>query len=101
VVQVVSPDDFFLYAKASGTLLASGLARGSEWLAGGLFILSTALLLLLPLLALLLLGRERVVPSLKGAKSWLLHNADPLVGVVSLALAVYLGWQGIEGLRLA
>ena len=100
VVQVVSPDDLFLYAKASGLLLASGLGRGSEWLVAGLFTLSTALLLLLPLLALLLLGRERVVPALQGAKTWLLHNADPLVGVVSLALAAYLGWQGIEGLRI-
>ena len=101
VVQVVSPDDFFLYAKASATLLASGLARGSEWLVGGLFILSTALLLLVPLMALVLLGRERVVPVLQGAKTWVLHNADPLVGLVSLGLALYLGWQGIEGLRLA
>jgi hypothetical protein len=41
-----------------------------------------------------------VVPGLNAGKSWLLRNADPLVGMVSLALAVYLGWQGIEGLRL-
>ena len=100
VVQVVSPDDLFLYAKASGTLLASGLGRGSEWLLAGLFTFSTSLLLLLPLLALWLLGRERVVPALQRAKTWLLHNADPLVGVMSLSLAAYLGWQGIEGLRL-
>lgn len=101
LVQVVSPDDLFLYAKASGNLLAGGLGRGSEWLLGSLFTLSTSLLLLLPLLALLLLGRERVVPALQSAKTWLLHNADPLVGLVSIALALYLGWQGIEGLRLA
>jgi hypothetical protein len=101
VVQVVSPDDLFLYAKASGNLLAAGLSRGSEWLFGVLFTLSTALLLLLPLFALLLLGHERVVPALQRCKAWLLRNADPLVGLVSLVLAVYLGWQGIEGLRLA
>jgi len=100
LVQVVSPDDLFLYAKASGNLLAAGLDRSREWLVGGFFTLSTALLLLVPLLALVLLGRERVIPSLEGGKSWLLRNADPLVGLVSLALAVYLGWQGIEGLRL-
>jgi hypothetical protein len=100
LVQVVSPDDLFLYAKASGNLLAAGLDRSGEWLLGGLFTLSTALLLLLPLLALVLLGRERVIPGLEGGKSWLLKNADPLVGLVSLALAVYLGWQGIEGLQL-
>ena len=100
LVQVVSPDDLFLYAKASGNLLAAGLDRSREWLVGGFFTLSTTLLLLVPLLALALLGRERVIPSLEGGKSWLLRNADPLVGLVSLVLAVYLGWQGIEGLRL-
>lgn len=100
LVQVVSPDDLFLYAKASGNLLAAGLDRSLEWLLGGLFTLSTALLLLVPLLALALLGRDRVIPGLEGGKSWLLRNADPLVGLVSLALAIYLGWQGIEGLRL-
>jgi hypothetical protein len=100
LVQVVSPDDLFLYAKASGNLLAAGLDRSREWLLGGLFTLSSSLLLLVPLLALALLGQERVVPGLNAGKSWLLRNADPLVGMVSLALAVYLGWQGIEGLRL-
>jgi hypothetical protein len=100
LVQVVSPDDLFLYAKASGNLLAAGLDRSREWLVGGLFTLSTALLLLVPLLAMAVLGRERLIPGLEGGKSWLLRNADPLVGLVSLALAVYLGWQGIEGLRL-
>jgi len=106
LVQVVSPDDLFLYAKASGNLLAAGLDRSREWLVGGFFTLSTTLLLLVPLLALALLalallGRERVIPSLEGGKSWLLRNADPLVALVSLILAVYLGWQGIEGLRLS
>jgi hypothetical protein len=100
LVQVVSPDDLFLYAKASGNLLAAGLDRSREWLVGGFFTLSTALLLMVPLLALAVLGRERVIPGLEGGKSWLLRNADPLVGLVSLALAGYLGWQGIEGLRL-
>jgi len=50
LVQVVSPDDLFLYAKASGNLLAAGLDRSREWLVGGFFTLSTALLLLVPLL---------------------------------------------------
>jgi hypothetical protein len=87
LVQVVSPDDLFLYAKASGNLLAAGLDRSREWLVGGFFTLSTAVLLLVPLLAMAVLGRERVIPGLEGGKSWLLRNADPLVGLVSLALA--------------
>ena len=47
-----------------------------------------------------MLFRSRIVPALRNAKIWLLEQAEPLVGVVSLALAFYLGWQGIEGLRL-
>jgi hypothetical protein len=100
LLQLVSPDDLFLYAKAGGSLLAAGLGRGQELLAGGIFCLSTGLFLILPLGALLLLGQERVLPALRASRDWLLARGDLLVGLVSLALAAVLGWQGIEGLRL-
>ncbi len=100
LVQVVSPDDVFLYAKASGELLASGLGQGQELLIGGLFSLATGLLLLVPFLAVLLLGQQRVQPALLGGKQWLFTNADPIVGAASLLLAAYFGWQGVEGLQL-
>lgn len=100
LVQVLSPDDLFLYAKAGGTLLAAGLGRGTELLEGGVFCLSTGLFLIVPLVALLLLGQERVLPALQGSRNWLVARGDLLVGLVSLALAVVLAWQGIEGLRL-
>ncbi len=100
LVQVISPDDVFLYAKASGELLASGLGQGQELLIGGLFSLATGLLLLVPFLAVLLLGQQRVQPSLLWGKQWLFSNADPIVGAASLLLAVYFGWQGVEGLQL-
>ena len=87
LVQVVSPDDVFLYAKASGELLASGLGQGQELLIGGLFSLATGLLLLVPFLAVLLLGQQRVQPALLGGKQWLFTNADPIVGAASLLLA--------------
>jgi hypothetical protein len=99
--QLLSPDDLFLYAKASGSLLAAGLGRGRELLAGSAFCLSTGLFLVLPLAALLLLGPERVVPGLRAGRNWLLARGDLLVGLVSLALAAYLGWEGIEGLRIS
>lgn len=101
LVQVASPDDLFLYAKASGTILAAGFQRLPEVVVVGLFTLGTTLLLLVPLLAVLLLGRERVLPALERFSQWLFANAEPLVGMVSLALGGYLAWQGIEGLRLA
>jgi hypothetical protein len=101
LIQVASPDDLFLYAKASGSILAAGFRRAPEVLVGGLFALATALLLLVPLGALLLLGRERVLPRLEASRHWLFAHGDPLVGLVSLGLGGYLAWQGIEGLRLA
>lgn len=100
LIQVLSPDDLFLYAKASSSLLASGRSSLTEGALAALFSLSSALLLLLPLLGLVLLGRQRVLPWLQRGLDWLLAHADPLVGLVSLALAASFTWQGIEGLRL-
>jgi predicted negative regulator of RcsB-dependent stress response len=47
-----------------------------------------------------LAGPERVLNLLERGKQWLFTNGNMLVSLVSVALAVYLGWQGIEGLRL-
>ena len=96
-VQLASPDDLFLYAKSAGALLAAGLGRAGELAGVALFSLTTSFLLFLPLLG-LLLGRERVQPVLEGSRNWLVERGDSLVGAISLLIAVYLGWQGIEGL---
>jgi hypothetical protein len=101
LIQVISPDDVFLYAKAGGSLLAAGFNRPEELVAVLLFSLATGLLLLVPLAALLVVGQERLQPWLERGKAWLYARADTLVGLVSLALAVYLGAQGVQGLRLA
>lgn len=100
-LQLASPDDLFLFAKTAGSLLEAGLGRGQELLATAVFSLMSALPLLLPLLALLLLGPERVLPLLRRGQDWLYGRGDLLVGLLSLGLAVYLGWQGVEGLSLA
>ncbi|MCP9915918.1 GAP family protein [Cyanobium sp. ATX 6F1] len=99
-IELVSPDDLFLAAKAAGSELAAGLSRGQEWLATGFFTLAASLLLLLPL-ALVVVRREGVLPQLQRAKDTLYARGDLVVGGLSLALAGYLGWQGIEGLRLS
>ena len=101
LIQVISPDDLFLYAKAGGSLLAAGFSRMGEIASVGIFSLATTALLLVPLAALLLIGQERLQPWLLKGKQWLFARADLLVGLVSLALAVYLGIQGVQGLRLA
>lgn len=99
-LELASPDDIFLFAKAAGSVLEAGLDSGAELLATAVFALVSALLLLLPLLGLLLAGPERVLPLLRSGKQWLFLRGDLLVGLVSVGLALYLGWQGVEGLQL-
>jgi hypothetical protein len=41
-----------------------------------------------------------VLPLLERAKQLLFSRGDLLVAGLSLVLAGYLGWEGIEGLRL-
>lgn len=99
-LQLASPDDLVLLARTAASLLEAGLGPGQEVLAAALFALLSSLMLLLPLLALQLLGPQRVLPALAQAKGWLYARGDLLVGLVSLALAGYLAWQGVEGLNL-
>jgi len=99
-LELASPDDVFLLAKTAGSLLQAGLGLGGELLATAVFTLVSGLLLLLPLLALVALGAERMQPLLRGGKEWLFNRGDLLVGLVSIGLALYLGWQGVDGLRL-
>lgn len=99
-LELASPDDLFLLARTAGSLLEAGLSGRQEALGVLLFSLVSAVLLLLPPLALATGGRERVLPLLQGGKDWLYSRGDLVVGLVSLALAGYLGWQGVEGLQL-
>ena len=99
-IELASPDDLFLFAKSAGAILASGLSTRAElaWAAG--FTLVASLALLLPLVA-VAFRRDRMIPLLEGGKQLLFARGDLLVGLLSLALAGYLGWEGIAGLRAA
>jgi hypothetical protein len=99
-IEVISPDDLFLFAKAAAALLAAGLGRRGESIDLALFSGFASLLLAMPVLA-LLLGRERILPLLNNGRLLLYANGNRLVALISLALAVYLGWQGVTGLRLS
>ena len=66
----------------------------------GGFALACSTALLLPFLA-VLVGRDQVLPLLERGKTLLFNKGDLLVGGLSLVLAGYLGWQGIEGLQLS
>ena len=99
-IEVISPDDLFLFAKAASALLSSGLTRLQEVLYTAGFSLAASLALLLPFGA-VLVGRDQMVPLLEKGKQVLFARGDLLVGGISLVLAGYLGWQGIEGLQLS
>ena len=98
-VQVASPDDLFLYARTAASLLEAGLSRSREVLTTAAFSLFSGTLLLLPLAGLVVVGQERLLPVLQAGKLWLFENAEGIVAAICLALSVYLGWQGVEGLR--
>jgi hypothetical protein len=98
-VQVSSPDDLFLYARTAASLLEAGLSRSREVLTTVVFSLFSGTLLLLPLAGLVLVGQERLLPVLQAGKLWLFENAELIVAAICFGLAVYLGWQGVEGLR--
>jgi len=99
-IEVISPDDLFLLAKGASALLAADLNRSQELLLASLFTLAASLVLLLPFLA-VALARQRVLPLLQRGKSALFARGERVVGGLSLALAAYLAWQGIEGLGMA
>ena len=61
--------------------------------------MAASVALLIPFLA-VLIGRQQVLPLLERSKQLLFAKGDLLVGGLSLVLAGYLGWQGIEGLQL-
>ena len=99
-IELASPDDLFLFAKSAGVILAAGLNTKAELALAGGFTLVSSLALLLPLLA-VMVRRDRVIPLLEAGKQLLFARGDLLVGLLSLALAGYLGWEGIAGLRAA
>jgi hypothetical protein len=98
-LEVISPDDLFLFAKAASALLASGLTRLQEVAYTAGFSLAASVALVVPFTA-VLIGRQQVLPLLEQGKQLLFAKGDLVVGGLSLVLAGYLGWQGIEGLQL-
>ena len=98
-IELASPDDLFLFARSAGVMLAAGLSNAQEVLCTAVFTLAASLALLLPLLA-LAVGRQQVVPLLEQGKQLLFRRGDVVVAGLSLALAGYLGWEGLLGLGL-
>ena len=100
VLEVISPDDLFLFAKSAARILAADLAWSQEFFGCLMFTLGSSLLLLVPVLA-VLMAREDVLPMLKTMKTLLIKQGERLLACVSLFLGLYLGWQGFQGLTAA
>lgn len=100
VLQIADPEDLFLYAKSAGTLFHPRSGWLKDLLLSFAYSLMTSLFLLLPFLACLLVGQERLEPALSGAKAWLDRNGQRLLGGICLVLAVMVGLQGLEGLQI-
>ncbi|MFN9624533.1 MAG: GAP family protein [Cyanobacteriota bacterium] len=99
-LQVAGPDDLFLYAKAAGALFRPDWDALQDTALTLGFSALTCLLLVLPLVACAVAGQERLRPALAWLKDGLDRFGQGLVGVICIALALLVGWQGVEGLRL-
>ena len=99
LTELASPDDLLLFAKAAGVVLAADLPAGQELVGMLLFSAAASVLMLMPLMA-TVISREQVLPMLEQGKQLLFSHGDVAVGGMSLALGVYLGWQGVSGLML-
>lgn len=97
--EVISPDDLVLFAKSAGVVLSAQLPTWQEFVGLAAFTIGASVFLLVPLVA-VMFGREKVIPILKKGKDVLFARSGLVVGGVSLGLGVYLGWQGISGLRM-
>lgn len=100
-LQVADPEDLFLYAKAAGSLFKPEADRWLDlaWSVG--FGAFTSLFLLIPLVACLVVGQVRMEPALERGKAWIDRYGQWLLGGICLLLAVLVGWQGLEGLRMS
>ncbi|MFN9546941.1 MAG: GAP family protein [Cyanobacteriota bacterium] len=99
-LQLAGPDDLFLYAKAAGALFHPGWDALQDTALTLGFSGMTSLLLLLPVVACAVVGPERLRPFLALLKRWLDRYGQLLLGGIFIVLALLVGWQGVEGLRL-
>ena len=80
---LLSPDNLFLLAKGAALIAYFSLISSS--------------LLLIPIV-LLLINRQLVQPWLQASKGFIEARSSLILGLLSLALAIYLGWSGWSGL---
>jgi hypothetical protein len=100
-LQVAGPEDLFLYAKAAGALFQPSWHGLQDVVWSVAYGALTSVMLLVPLLACLVVGQERLEPALATLKGVLDRFGQPLLGALCLVLALVVGWQGVEGLQIS
>ncbi|MEB3333387.1 MAG: GAP family protein [Cyanobacteriota bacterium] len=100
-LQVAGPDDLFLFAKAAGALFNPSWDWLEDMAVTVGFSGMTSVLLVMPLAACAVAGQERLRPVLGEMKRWLDRHGQRLVGAICVGLALLVGWQGLDGLRIS
>jgi hypothetical protein len=88
-----------LVVSAGSYLGGAGLGSGSVAVAVAVFVVTASLTVLIPLLAVGVIGAERSAHSLKNLETWLLANLNTITVVVLLVLAAVLIGRGLDLFR--
>lgn len=97
VVTVANPKELAMAAGAGLTLGGAMAGTGTIVAAGAVFVLLATLGATLPVLV-LLIGRERVAPSLGAARDWFVRNNATIMAIVLLVIGALLIGGGLEKL---
>ena len=77
----------------------STLATGPEIAAAAVFVVAASLSVLVPLLAVVVVGPERSAPALEALEEWLLSNLNTILVVLLTVLASVMIGQGLDLFR--
>jgi hypothetical protein len=92
--QLLSPEDGLLDIRIINRLRASGIPTNELIPPLTVLWLISGCLMILPLVFLLALGPAQIGDSIAPFKLWLSNHARIATAIISLGMALYLGWQG-------
>ncbi|MEB3263448.1 MAG: GAP family protein [Synechococcus sp.] len=95
---LLTPENLVFYLKQAGLILLNEPGLTADVEITSLFTLMASSLLLLPPLAWIVSGGSIREP-IHRLEEWLQHRAEWLVGVLAVLIALYLFYEGIEGLQ--
>lgn len=84
---------------AGGYIGGAGLGPGAVIGAAAVFVTAASLTVLVPLLAVVVIGAENSTPTLKALETWLLTNLNTITIVLLLVLAAVMTGNGLDLFR--